>query len=534
MIRSEGRASLPGRVVALAALAGLAGLLAAAPAGARPHGGHPSPGAPSIGDPLFPGLGNGGYDVRHYTLALDYHTTASVQTVPALERFSARATQSLSRFDLDFSGDSVSAVWVNRRRAHFTRDGSELVITPRRPIRDHRRFTVRVAYASGPQAVTPEESGDLNAVLAKAWFATPSGSITAAQPSFAHRIFPSNDVPSDPATYTIRALTPAGSTFVANGELTRKRTFGGHTLWSYEEREPMASELIQLAFGALTVRDRGFEDGVHLRDVAPTDQIDSVEPALLRGRDHLDYMTAKVGRYPFRTYGSFFSDATFPFALEDQTISLYPTALFLPAPRTPWGDPRFYEPIMVHELAHQWYGDDVTPARWSDVWLNEGHATWYEWEYAQERGDPQFYLDGSFDDRMRAAYAQGDQLRATYGPVAAPKHGADDVARMFSPNVYDGGALVLYALRQVVGDPTFRQIERRWPRRFGGGPASTADFIAFASHVSHRDLSGFLGDWLYGTKTPPMPGHPDWTVDPVASAAAHSAAAPRVGALQLR
>src|SRR3954452_21732904 len=89
---------------------------------------------------------------------------------------------------------------------------------------------------------------------------------------------------------------------------------------------------------------------------------------------------------------------------------------------------------------------------------------------------------------------------------------------MFSPNIYDGGALVLYALRQVVGDPAFRAIERRWVQRFEGRPATTADFIALASQVSHRDLRAFLTDWLYGTKTPPMPGHPDWTVDPVAAA----------------
>jgi aminopeptidase N len=159
------------------------------------------------------------------------------------------------------------------------------------------------------------------------------------------------------------------------------------------------------------------------------------------------------------------------------------------------------------------------PARWSDVWLNEGHATWYEWEWAEEVGDPVFYLGfPTVEDRMHATYQQGDQWRATWGPVAAPSHGADDVAQMFSPNVYDGGALVLFALRQVIGDPAFRQLERRWVQRYEGTPATTANFIALANEVSHRNLTGFLTAWLYGTKTPPMPGHPDWTVNPVASA----------------
>jgi aminopeptidase N len=521
MLRS--RAALMRRRLSILALAGALSV-AVAPATALALG-PPSPGAADIGDPLFPGLGNGGYDVRHYTLDLRYGSTAPVQTVPAVVTVQARATQALSRFDLDFRGDSVDSVAVDGAPAAFSREGEELIVTPAQPIGDRRSFTVRVAYVSGPQDIAPEESGDLNAVLAKAWFGMPSGSITAAQPNAAHRIFPSNDVPSDPATYTIRASTPTGSTFVANGERTQKLTAGGRTQWIYEEREPMATELIQLAFGALAVRDRGSVGGVHVRDVAPASQIDALEPALARVHGHLAWLTDKVGAYPFRSYGSLVSDARFPFALETQTISLYPSFILVPGTETRFGDPRFYEPTMVHELAHQWFGDDVMPARWSDVWLNEGHATWYEWEYAQERGDPAYYLEGgSFESQMRAAYARGNQLRTSSGPVAAPLNGAGNILGLFSPNVYEGGALALYALRQVVGDRTFREIERGWPQRYGGSPASTADFIAFASQIAHRDLTTLLTDWLYGTTIPPMPGHPDWSVDTPAPAAGALAA----------
>lgn len=487
------------------------GLFAAAPAAAQSE--QPSPGAPSVGDRLFPGLGNGGYDVEHYTLDFTYATTASVQTIPAVATIEARATQALSRFDLDFRGDSVGAVTVNGRSARAVVDGEELVVAPRLPIGAGRRFVVKVNYTSGPRDIDPD--ADLNTVLAAAWFASPSGSLTAAQPSYAHRIFPSNDHPSDLATYTITANTPAQSTFVANGELASRSTRNGRTQWTYVEREPMASELIQLAFGTLTVRPRGFHDGVALRDVAPTSQIDALEPALARVNDQLAWMTNRVGRYPFRTYGSFFSDATFPFALEDQTISLYPAFLFLPpVPAS------IYEPVMVHELAHQWFGDSVPPARWSDVWLNEGHATWYEWSYGAE------FFGRDFDDSIRTAYAQGDQWRAQYGPVALPKHGADDILGMFSPNVYDGGATVLFALRQVIGDRAFRLLERVWAQLPAGHPVTTHDFILLASVIAHRDLRGFLTAWLYGTKTPPMPGHPEWTVDPVQAPAPQAQRAP--------
>ena len=90
-----------------------------------------------------------------------------------------------------------------------------------------------------------------------------------------------------------------------------------------------------------------------------------------------------------------------------------------------------------------------------------------------------------------------------------------DSDALFSFQSYHGGALVLYALRQEIGNDTFERLERAWVRRYRGESAGTEDFIALASRVAGRDLSAFLGDWLYGTETPPMPGHPDWTVDPV-------------------
>ena len=118
---------------------------------------------------------------------------------------------------------------------------------------------------------------------------------------------------------------------------------------------------------------------------------------------------------------------------------------------------------------------------------------------------------------MKRVYELGDVFRDTYGPVAQPLSG--DVNDVFSSNAYYGGALVLYALRQQVGVRTFERIERAWVTRFRGRSASTHDFIRLASQVSGQNLHGFLSTWLYGTTTPSMPGHPDWTVEPVESAA---------------
>jgi aminopeptidase N len=181
---------------------------------------------------------------------------------------------------------------------------------------------------------------------------------------------------------------------------------------------------------------------------------------------------------------------------------------------------------MVHELAHQWFGDSVSPATWSDVWLNEGHATWYQWLYAAQTYPGK---DTALDAVARDAYRADQRLRDAGGPPALPDPpGHDplgDKLGIFRGNVYTGGALALYALRQEVGAATFQRIERAWVARHRDGVADTDDYIALASRIAGRDLSGFLHTWLYGGTTPPMPGHPEWRTDP-APATPEPAASP--------
>ena len=479
-------------------------LALAAPAHAA---GGASPGAAGIGDRLFPGLGNGGYDVLHYDLDLRYATSAPSQPIDGTVTIVARATQSLSRFDLDFAGKSLGGVTVDGARAGWRRDGQELVITPRRPLRKNGLFVVRVSHF----VAVPTEPGDDTA--STAFFIHADGSATAGQPDGEHYVFPSNDHPRDKATFTFRFDVPAGTTAVANGLPLGHWTRKGRTTWLYAERHPMATELTQLAVGNLNFSSPGRRPGILLRDVVPPSLEAEILPRLAIGPSQIDWMEERVGRYPLDAMGSLVIRADLGFALETQGISLLDTSWFEDQP-VGYGDA-----TLLHELAHMWFGDSVAPHEWSDMWLNEGHASWYEFVYAEEQGfladdtvnypDPEGY--DTVDELMHAVYRHSDQWRHDSGPVAHPI----DADHLFDLQVYHGGALVLYALRQVVGARTFERIERAWAARYRDRVATTDDFIALASQVSHRDLRGFLRAWVYGTKTPPMPGHPDWKADPV-------------------
>ena len=498
------------RTAALAALAFGSALLAGTPSALA---GPPTPGAPSIGDSLFPNLGNGGYDAIAYDFSLTFGEDPA-GPVKSTVTLAATATQALSSFSLDYAGTGSGGVFVNGKPAKVVAADGKLVITPRRALPAKRPFVVTlVGYVTGPRAYDPEDPTSL------AFFAGPSGTAVAAQPDAAHYAFPVNDHPLDKAAYTFRLTAPQGQSAVANGVLVDKRTKRGQTTWTYLQRQPLAAELLQIAVGSYDIVDRGTLAGVKVRDVLAPPLRARVEPAFARVGDHLQFVQGKLGEYPFDVYGSLLIDDNVGFALETQTLSLYGPEWFIDPETGEDNPPAWWEPTLVHELAHQWWGNSVSPEDWSDLWVSEGHATWYEALFAQreEEREPGYFNEylgvQDFEDMAKVIYSLGDRYRDAYGPVAKPRSGASE--DLFSRNAYYGGFLVLYALRQEIGTAKFEQLERDYVTRYAGQTRGTADYIALASKIAGRDLGPFLRAWLYETTTPPMPGHPDWTVEPV-------------------
>ncbi len=489
----------------LATVVGVSGPASAAEAGSAFR---PTPGSAGLGDRLYPRLGNGGYDAKNYDLRLKYLTSKPSSGIEGTVIMKAKATQDLSRFDLDFSGDRVGKVLVNGRKAKFRRAGEDLVITPAKALHKGASFTVTVSgFRAKPTKVNPAK------FLSTVFFITPDGSATSGQPNAMHKVFPSNDHPRDKASFTIRMNVPKGETAVANGVLKSKKTTKGRTTWTYRQAQPMATELTQLVAGKFTVVKQGKVNGVPVRDVIPTRLVKKYKPRLAIEKKQIAWMEKQVNAYPFDLYGSLVVDTSLGFALETQSLSLYDTPWWT-FPRSVW------EPTMTHELAHQWFGDDVAPYEWSDVWLNEGHATWYEMLYASQKG----FMEGTFTQAMKDEYTNANLERALNGPVGRPKSG--DVYDVFNSNVYGGGALVLFALRQQIGTKKFVELERTWTTKYAGKSASTADFIKLASHVYGKDLGPFLTSWLYGTTVPKMPGHPDWTATDPTGVALQSSSVP--------
>ncbi|MFD8213444.1 M1 family metallopeptidase [Streptomyces sp. NPDC059697] len=490
--RRRARLALAAAITVAAALTGPVSQAAGSPSAPTSPSAAPSPGAPGLGDPIFPLDGNGGYKVNRYLLDFDWQAPRT--PFEAATTVKATATQALSRFDLDFAGNTLHTVTVDGATAKAVRDGDELVITPAKPLAKGKPFTVKVTYTADPTQIRHRD----DAIEDYGWIPTPDGTVLYPQPNGAKMIFPSNDHPSRRAPITFHITTPPGLTAVANGELTgRAEQADGRVKWTYDSQQPLATQLAQLAIGRFTFVDSTGPHGLPIRDVVPDDLVASTEQYRKLTADHIAWLEERLGPYPFNRYGLLVGDTNLGVALETQTLSLIPKADLL-------GDRVGAERNLVHELTHQWTGDSVGIKTWSDLWLSEGHARLYERLYSQAHGGD------SFEATMKTAYASHDQWRHDYGAPAEPTE-----PNLFKRMRYDGSTLVLYALREKVGQETFGKIERAWVTEYRGKIASTQDYVDLASKVAGQDLDGFLHPWLYGAKTPPMPNHPDWVVNPV-------------------
>jgi aminopeptidase N len=207
--------------------------------------------------------------------------------------------------------------------------------------------------------------------------------------------------------------------------------------------------------------------------------------AMLRSPAIVRWLESYVGPYPFSSTGGLTTGLRVGFALENQTRPTYPVL----------GPGRMQ--TVVHELAHQWFGDSVSVSRWSDIWLNEGFATWFQQLWVEQRGgqDAQAWL--------RRAY------RTLTSSSADPRFwqvriGDPGPAKLFDGAVYDRGGMAVQALRHRIGEAAFTTLLRTWVAQRRGANGSIADFEALAEQVSGVELSAFFEAWLR-TPAPPAP-----------------------------
>ena len=188
------------------------------------------------------------------------------------------------------------------------------------------------------------------------------------------------------------------------------------------------------------------------------------------------------GPYPYKNIGGVVPNVDLGYALENQTRPVYGRDMFRSgAARS----------LIVHELAHQWFGDRVSVRRWRDIWLNEGFAMYSEWLWDAHTGDERP------DHRLHRFYRVFEPASRFWDLHI----GDPGPRRLFDDAVYVRGAMTVQAIRNRVGSRDFFDIARRWTHR-GGGVGSTRELERLAERVSGENLHGLLHAWLYTGSKP--------------------------------
>ncbi|GAA2510777.1 M1 family metallopeptidase [Pilimelia columellifera] len=442
----------------------------------------PTVGSPGVGDSYYPMYGNGGYDVAHYDVRLRYYPEDGRLT--GATTILATATSNLTRFNLDFALD-VTSVRVNGLPAEFTRQGGhELVITPAKALAKGQSVTIVVQYADKPATKTVDGYS--------AFKRTTDGFTMVGQPEAAWWWYPSNDHPTDKATFDVSVLAPEGLAALSNGvQLGDPATpIKGWKRWSWRNSQPTAPYLQFVVVGdyEITKDDINGLPVINAYHRGLGDATPAAKASIERSSEIVEWAERFYGPYPFTSLGGVAGPVDgFRNALETQGRPVYGAGFWRRGTNTS---------VVVHELAHQWFGDSVSVADWRNIWLNEGFATYSQWLWSEESGE------GSAQELFDYTYAANPADSAFW----QTKPGDPGSGDLFHTAVYNRGAMAVHQIRLAMGDEAFFPFLQEWLARNKYGVGTIARFQAHAEVNAGKSLDEVFKTWLFKPGKPELPG----------------------------
>ncbi|WZH35637.1 MAG: M1 family metallopeptidase [Microbacterium enclense] len=425
-------------------------------------------------DPYAPQSGDASYDVEAYDLTLGYRVRTN--RLEGTARITAVARMPLSSFSLDLVGLRTSRVRVGGAVARFAAGPRALRVTLPQRLPAGASFEVEVVYAGSP---APRRSR----WGAVGWEELTDGALVAGQPTGAPTWFPCNDRPDNRARMRMEIAVDDGYAVAATGVAGASSRRGGRVTTTFTSDVPTATYLAAVHVGRYRTR---FLAGSGI-DVVPPVTV-TAPPALAAAADRAFARVPEMLRVFDRLFGPYPQEACtlvvtadeLEIPLEAQGLAVFGMNHLVPAAQR----------LVAHELAHQWFGNSVGIARWSDIWLNEGFACYAEWLWSDASGGP------SVDTCAAEHYAR---LAAKPRDLLLVDPGPDD---MFDDRVYKRGALTLHALRRALGDDSFFTLLRTWTATHRHGLVTTADFRGVVEQAGGADAATLLSAWIDRTELP--------------------------------
>ncbi len=440
-----------------------------------------------VADPLYPRYGNPALDVLRYSLVVSWAPEQRVLT--------GTATLTGPRG----SGRSRNCRWISRTPTQWTvpsvdgtaapagRRGNDIVVPLGRELAKDARATLVVRYSGTPRTV-PMPSGRGDFPEGVGLRAAAGGEVwTMQEPYGAFTWYPANDHPSDEAVYDVAVTVPKGWAGVAHGQLIRVESGEAGDTYHWRAVDPVASYLATLAAARYTRVDDTGPRGLPITYWVRTGKDEDMLPVVRRSPEMLDWLEDRFGPYPFPTAGVVLVNSIS--AMETQQM----VTLGAGTGDEPLGSGRIeaYSDVLLHEYAHQWFGDTITPTNWRGMWLNEGWAMYAQWLWSVDHGN-------GTDAEWAKWAVERDRLSR---PVAGPP-GNPHPDHFGENNVYAGPAFMLHEIRRAIGDQAFFALARDWVQTQRNQQVDRARFIAFVNRHTGRDFTALINRWLDSPTTP--------------------------------
>ncbi len=431
-------------------------------------------------------------DILHYafdlTLGDDTDVIRGLARIDALYR---KAGQSTLRLDLVRASDAlagkgmtVDAVRMDGRELTWRHEDDQLFIDLPEPPAAMTRIEVEVVYHGVPADglhIGPNKHGD-RSFFSDDW------------PNKARNWLPTVDHPYDKATSEMRVTAPDHYQVVSNGGLVEETDLGdGRRVTHWKESVPIATWLYVLGVAEFAVQHVDELDGKPIQTwVYREDRDAGFHDFATPSKQVLAFFSDRIGPYSYEKLANVQSNSAGG-GMEAASAIFY-------SDRSVTGNrDRRWQLVIVHEIAHQWFGNAVTESDWDDVWLSEGFATYFTLlfrEYATGRDD---FVAGLNDarDRVFDFYADSADYRVVHDNL-------DDMSQVTTGMTYQKGAWVLHMLRELVGTDAFWSGVRAYYAQHVNGNATTADFRRAMEEASGQDLEWFFRQWLYQGGNPTL------------------------------
>lgn len=430
------------------------------------------------------------YDLQHSRVALRFEPEQK-KVIGDVTHTVVLLRDGLDKIWFDSVGLKIESVKLNNSKATFETTDSRLVVALPHGAKAGAKYEIEIQYEGTP-------SKGLYFILPdKDYPKRPLQIWTQGESEDTRYYLPTYDYPNDRLTTETILTVPASWQTISNGKLVSVTdASGGRKVWTWKESQPSSTYLFTVVAGEFSETKDTWRN-IPVTYYAPSDRGDRLTPNYSRTPQMIELFSKKLGvDYPWEKYSQAMVDDFVAGGMENSSATTN-TAESLRHPRLAAEYEQNQDPLISHELGHQWFGDLVTTKDWGNLWLNEGFATFMETVWAEAH----FGKDIADYDRWESSREWFAQRRLFEKPIV--RYDFED-SDEFDGNAYTKGGWVLYMLRHQLGDDAFYTGLKHYLEANRGKNVMTSDLSRAIEEATHTNVDPFFRQWLYGAGAPKL------------------------------